>query len=145
MDLSQQPTRKHTGARSSGRTELNSANHLKEQRSPPSASRKAGSPADTLILAFRVSKQAPSQVCQTFVLLKLYEKKFVIICSSGDFKLIWAPRMPLNITAPSVEKGIYAKKVQSAVPDNPSSNPCHDGILKEMCNADYHLIIWNRL
>ena len=102
-DFRRHPVRK-PGAQSDNRKEQTSANLLKEQADAisPSASRQE---------VFWASKQGPSQGHQTSVPQKLGDKKWEIICSSSDFKQRQALRMPLNIPAPSVEKGIYAKKI----------------------------------
>lgn len=92
------------GAQSDNRKEQTSANLLRQQGNAisPSAFRQE---------VFRASKRRPSQVHQTSVPQKLWDKKWEVICSSSDFKQKQALRMPWNIPAPSVEKGIYAKKI----------------------------------
>ena len=102
-DFHQHPVRK-PGAQSDNRKEQTSANLLKEQADAisPSASRQE---------VFWASKQGPSHGRQTSGPQKLGDKKWEIICSSSDFKQRQALRMPFNIPAPSVEKGIYAKKI----------------------------------
>lgn len=93
------------------------------------------SPAFTLILITEggsLNKDKSQTGCPIECVTNMCCVKLINLCSfitavtSNKYRL----RMPLKTTAPSVEREIYAKKIESSVPGNSFSNLSNDSIFK---------------